>query len=164
MIGSVLFAPSKAAQNHPFRLWTRSDEGAQEVGVSRLGAFDLFCGLDTEAIDEIARAAREKTIPGGTPLIRQGQVGNEIFLLEEGSVGVFAEGSEVKRLIGVLIDPAVFGEMAVANRERIRTASVETITDSKLLVIPIPDLLAYLKRFDALRNNLRRIIAERTPK
>ena len=54
--------------------------------------------------------------------------------------------------------------MAVVNRERVRTASVEAITDLKLLAIPIDELIGYLKRFETLRTNLRRTITARSPK
>ena len=43
-------------------------------------------------------------------------------------------------------------------------ASVEANTDLKLLVIPMPDLLGFLRRFAALRYNLRWLIAKRSSK
>jgi CRP-like cAMP-binding protein len=168
MIGSVLFASSQEKLT-PFGLRHRlsfgdRDSVQQPIGASRLGIFELFGGLDTEAIEEIAGSTKERRVKAGTRLIRQGQVGKEIILLEEGSVGIYSEKSDVTQLIVVLDGPAVFGEMAVVNRERVRTASVEAITDLKLLAIPINDLIGYLKRFETLRTNLRRLIAARTPK
>jgi CRP-like cAMP-binding protein len=168
MIGSVLFASSQVKQTpvglrHQLSLGDTASE-PQPIGASRLGIFGLFAGLDTEAIDEIAGSAKERCVQAGTRVIRQGQVGKEIFLLEEGSVGIYSEKGEVTQLIVVLDGPTVFGEMAVVNRERVRTASVEAITDLKLLAIPIDELIGYLKRFEALRTNLRRMIAARSPK
>ena len=166
MTGSVLFASSQP-KHTPFGLRHQlslvvGDSEPQPIGPSRLGTFGLFGGLDTEAIAEIARSAKERWVRAGTRVMRQGQIGKEIFLLEKGSVGVYSENGEVFQLITVLDSPSVFGELAMLNRERIRTASVEAITDLKLLTIPIQDLLGYLKRFAALRTNLRRMIAART--
>lgn len=168
MTGSVLFASCEKRQT-PLGLRRRFslDDSASEprpIGASRLGIFGLFGGLDTEAIAEIAARATERSVKAGTRVICQGQVGKEIFLLEEGSVGIYSEKGEAIQLITVLDSPAVFGEMAVVNRERVRTASVEALTDLKLLAIPIDDLLGFLKRFAALRTNLRWMIAARSPK
>jgi cyclic nucleotide-binding protein len=168
MTGSVLFASCDKKQT-PLGLrhrWSLVDSASepQPIGASRLGIFALFAGLDTEAIAEIAASSKEKCFKAGARVIHQGQVGKEIFLLEEGSVGIYSEKGEVTQLIAVLENPSVFGEMAVVNRERVRTASVEAITDLKLLAIPIDDLLGFLKRFAALRTNLRWMIAARTPR
>jgi len=168
MIGSVLFASSqeKLTPLGPRHRLSFGEKFSIEesVGASRLGKFGLFSGLDTEAIAEIAGSAKQRSVKGGTRIIRQGQVGKEIFLLEDGSVGIYAENGDAAQLIVVLDGPTVFGEMAVVTRERIRTASVEAITDLKILSIPINKLIGYLKRFEPLRTNLRRMIAARKPK
>ena len=167
MTGSVLFA-SSPEKHTPVGLRRRLSLGNTDpepltISASRLGVFELFGGLDIEAMAEIAGRAKEIRLQAGTRLIRQGQVGKDIYLLEEGSVGIYSENGEATRLIVVLDSPTVFGEMAVVTRERIRTASVEAITDLKLLAIPIHDLIGFLKRFVVLRTNLRRMISARTP-
>ena len=134
---------------------------SSEIGIPRLGVFSLFDGLDTEAISEIARSAEEQWVKAGTVLIRQGQIGKEIYLLEAGSVAIYTWKNDVCRLIVEISAPAVFGEMAVINPERIRTSNVEAITDLKLLVIQIPEFILFLRRFDALRNNLLAMVRER---
>ena len=167
MTGSVLFAACEKKQTplglrYRFTLLDRISE-LQSIGPSRLGMFVLFGGLDTEAIAEIARSAKERRVKAGTRLIRQGQVGKEVFLLEEGAVGIYADAGDTVQLLTVLDYPTVFGEMALVDRERIRRANVEAITDLRLLVIPMDKMLGFLKRFAALRSNLRRTIASRAP-
>ena len=114
MIGSVLFASSQVKQTpfglrHQLSLGDTASE-PQPVGASRLGIFGLFAGLDTEAIAEIAGSAKEMWVKAGTRVIRQGQVGKEIFLLEEGSVGIYSEKGEVTQLIVVLDGPRSSGK------------------------------------------------------
>ena len=173
MTGSVLFAPR--AENQKSRgiwRWSRRTDSVRrshavfaspEIGVSRLGVFSLFAGLDTEAISEIARSAKDKWVKAGTVLIRQGQIGKEIYLLEAGSVAIYTEKNEACRLIAEIGAPNVFGETAVMNRERIRTCNVEAVTDLKLLAIPISEFVLFLRRFAVLRNNLLGMVSERAP-
>ena len=173
MIGSVLFA-SRAENQKSRGFWNwpgRPDSvrrsfsvlAPPEIGISRLGVFSLFAGLDTEAISEIARSAEDKWVKAGTMVIRQGQIGKEIYLLETGSVAIYTEKNDACRLIAEIDAPTVFGEMAVMNPERIRTSNVEAITDLKLLVIPISEFVLFLRRFVALRNNLLGMVSERPP-
>jgi hypothetical protein len=123
--------------------------------------FPLFEGASPEVIAEIAKACQERTVESGITIIHQGQVGKEIFLLEKGSVGIYVETDERVVLLTVLDAPTVFGEMALVHPERIRTASVKALTESRLLVIPIPIYLALLRRFELLKSNLKKLIAER---
>jgi len=134
----------------------------EEVEVSRLGAFEIFSGLPPEDLQQIVRNCRELTVPADTLIIRQGQVGNHIYLLEEGSVAIYKGPKETCPFQRSLGAPAVVGEMAVADPERIRTANVRSLTALRLLAIPIPAFLACLQRFPVLRTNLRRLLAERS--
>ena len=54
--------------------------GEQKVELSRLGAFEWFAGLNEEDLAEISLACEECTVQPGTIIIRQGQVGNEVYL------------------------------------------------------------------------------------
>ena len=173
MIGAVLFAPHAQNQkSRGFWRWSRRTDSVMEsptlitsteIGISRLGVFSLFAGLDTEAMFEIARSAKDRWVKAGTVVIRQGQIGKEIYLLEAGSGAIYTVENDRRRLIAVIQAPTVFGEMAVMNPERIRTSNVKAITNLKLLVIPISEFVLFLRRFAALRNNLIGIVNERTP-
>ena len=98
--------------------------GKQEVELSRLGAFEWFAGLNEEDLAEISLTCEERTVQPGTIIIRQGQVGNEVYLMEEGSVAIYRERTGASELLAVLHAPTVFGEMAIVNPERVRTASL----------------------------------------
>lgn len=134
----------------------------KKCDASRLHPFELFPGLQDEELAEIAQSCMELTAPPGTVLIRQGQVGKEVFLMEEGSVGVYREEGDSPQLLVVLQAPTVFGEMAVVNPERIRTATVKALTDLHLLTLPITPLLSFIQRFPLLRANLLELVAERS--
>lgn len=136
--------------------------GEKRVEVSRLRSFGLFAGLSDEDLTEIAYSCQELSVPSGTVIFRQGQVGNEVYLLEEGSVSVYREQQETYQSLAVLEAPTVFGEMAIVNPERIRTGSVKALTDLRLLTIPRGGFLSYLRRFPTLKNRLQQLIAGRS--
>ena len=134
----------------------------QKVELSRLGAFEWFAGLNEEDLAEISLTCEERTVQPGTIIIRQGQVGNELYLMEEGSVAIYREQAGASELLAILDAPTVFGEMAIVNPERVRTASVKALSNLRLLTIPVTPLVPFLRRFPTLRDKLRRLVAERS--
>lgn len=137
-------------------------EGKKGVDISRLLPFELFDGLEEEDLAPIAESCGELTVQSGTVMIRQGQVGDDVYLLEAGSVKVFRERGDTLHLIALLQAPTDFGEMAVVNPERIRTATVETASEVRLLTIPVLQFRAFLKRLPVLRKNLQKSVRRRT--
>ena len=135
--------------------------GEQKVKLPRLGAFEWFAGLNEEDLAEISLTCEERTVQPGTIIIRQGQVGNEIYLMEEGSVAIYREQTGASELLAVLHAPTVFGEMAMVNPERVRTASVKAQNNLRLLTIPVTSFVPFLRRFPTLRDKLQRLVAER---
>lgn len=133
----------------------------QRIQASRLCRFDLFAGLADDALAEIGRACQERSVARGTVLIRQGQVGNELYLLDQGEISVYRERKGSLQELAVVQAPAVFGEMAVFHPERIRTASVEASSDLRLLAIPVDVFLYFLRRWPTLKCQLQQLIARR---
>ncbi len=123
------------------------------VETSRLRAFELFVRLKEEDLTEIARICKEVMVPSGTILIRQGQVGKEVYLLEEGSVGIYREGTHIPQFLGALQAPTILGEMAMLDPERIRTVNVKALSNLRLLTISIDSFLPYIRLFPPLREN-----------
>ncbi len=136
--------------------------GAKKVDISRLRPFELFAGFKDEDLAEIAQTCSELSTPSETVIIRQGQVGSEMYLLEEGSMSIYRELKGETRALASIQAPSVFGEMALMNPERIRTASVKAMSDARLLTIHIGDFRALLRRFPDLKTRLQQLIAQRT--
>ena len=127
----------------------------------RLRRFELFASLREPELAEIARAGREMSVPTGTTIIRQGQVGEDVYLLEEGLINVYRERMDEIQMLALIDSPTVFGEMAIVTPERIRTASVKALTDLRLIAIPVTDMLLFLRRFPLLRKQLHDILLRR---
>ncbi len=135
-------------------------DSEKKVEISRLRAFDLFAGMGEAQLAEIAESVTETTAPAGTVLIQQGQVGREIFLLEEGTVRVYRGKPDAVGFYD-LQAPTLFGASALQDPERIRTANVKALNDLRLLTVQITPLLSFIRRTPPLREKLRQLMAER---
>ena len=136
-------------------------DSAKKVDPSRLRAFELFAGFSEDDLARIAEVCAEATVPSGSVLIREGQVGTDVFLLEEGVVNVYRGETSAAGILANLQAPTLFGERALVDPERIRTASVEAASDLRLLTIRINAFLSILQSFPLAKENLRQLLAAR---
>jgi len=133
----------------------------RKVKLANLRAFDLFAGLDDDTLMEVASICEEMTVPAGALIIRQGQPGDKVYLMQEGSVGIYHDEGDPTRYLAVPQAPAVFGEMAILSQGHVRTANVKAITKLRLLAVPIPAFDPFMHRFPKLKENLLNLVSER---
>ena len=131
------------------------------IDVSRLGPFDIFAGLESRDLAFIATNCKEMRVPLGSILIIQGQVGKDVYLLEEGAVRVYRGESESGQVLAVLEAPTIVGEMALLDPERIRTSNVKALTDLRLLSVPISTFIVLLGVYPSLKVKLRQLVNSR---
>jgi CRP-like cAMP-binding protein len=104
--------------------------------LSRKGKTDLirkiplFSECSRAELEAVATVADELHLPAGRVLIRQGDVGRELFVLVDGKVDVEQDGKR----IGTRSSGDFLGEIAVVTR-RPRTATVTALTDVRVLVL-----------------------------
>ena len=75
-----------------------------------------------------------KRFPTGTVLFREGDKGEEMFILQSGKVKISKKIRGVEKTLATLEKGEFFGEMAILN-DKPRSASAETIEDCEMLVI-----------------------------
>lgn len=80
-----------------------------------------------------------KRFKAGTVIFREGEKGDEAYVVLSGRVSIFKEAHGQKVVLGELGPNGVFGEMALLDSEP-RMASAEAIEDAMCLVIPEPSL------------------------
>jgi CRP-like cAMP-binding protein len=102
----------------------------KDAKIELLKRVPLFAGCSKKELAEIATLADELTLPAGTKLIAEGQLGHEFFALVEGEVDVTRQGKRVKHLEG----GEFFGEMALVSA-RPRNATVTATTPVRVLVV-----------------------------
>jgi CRP/FNR family cyclic AMP-dependent transcriptional regulator len=87
-----------------------------------------------------------KSLPKGTVLFREGDLGREMFIVQQGKVQVRKKVGSTEEVLAELSAGEFFGEMALLIGQD-RSATVEVIEDSKLLVIS-PETFASLLKSD----------------
>jgi CRP-like cAMP-binding protein len=122
-----------------------------------LAATKLFAALSPEQVQELARSAMRVHEPKGMVFSKEGERGDELVVLLEGSVEVRRDGV----VLAELGPGEHFGELALLDETARRSATVVAVT---------PVVVAYVSRhhFDALlahnlpvREALARVLRER---
>jgi len=70
----------------------------------------------------------------GDIIIKQGEVGNCLFVIQEGRVGVFHESNDKEIKIAELGPSEFFGEMGLFDKD-VRSATVRSVGESRILTI-----------------------------
>ena len=109
----------------------RSAERLQALA-DRLGAIDLFSGLDDIERARLADACPEHLYGARERIVRQGESGRSMFVVLEGSVRVTIEPSGQE--VAVTTAGGFFGEMSMLTGDP-RTATVTATDDAVLLEI-----------------------------
>lgn len=99
-------------------------------GLPLLQPLPIFAPLGPSRIEALARQARRVEFPAGTIIVREGESGDEFFVIESGRVRV-THGSQFVREEG---PGEYFGEIALL-RDVPRTATVTALEDTALLTI-----------------------------
>lgn len=83
----------------------------------------------------------------GDLIVRQGEKGNQAFLIQSGKVKIYAEHDGKAKDLAVLGAGEIFGEMALISEE-VRTASAVALENCNLIVITRPMVIEKLARTD----------------
>jgi len=94
----------------------------------------LFAGLRPFQAKVVTLMGELKSFPKGQPIIRQGEMGNEMYVVINGTADVFMHSSEQSRKLGSLERGDVFGEMGLI-RHHERIADVIATQDVEVLAV-----------------------------
>ncbi len=100
------------------------------------------------------------TFKAGTSVIKEGEPGQEMFVVESGSVEVFRGSGRKERRLSLLEAGDFFGEMALLDNQP-RSASVRAATDCQLLVIDATTLDHMLRQHAEVAVRMLRNLAGR---
>jgi hypothetical protein len=100
--------------------------------------------LPVPAIEGLALRLRRSRVPAQTDVFREGDPGDDFYIIESGRVAVIDDGQEIRRL-----GPGdAFGEIALL-RAVPRTATVRTLEDTELAALSGPQFVAAVTGFSA---------------
>ena len=91
----------------------------------------------------MARGALGKVFHDGDVIIRQGDVDDCMYVIQEGQVEIVLENQGQENVLSVLDTGDFFGEMALFDKD-VRSATVRAVGDAKVLTV---DKKSLMRRF-----------------
>lgn len=122
--------------------------------VALLRRVPLFAGLGRHELRSIASVASRRVVPAGEIACREGDPGDEFFVIDAGRVRV-AQHGRVLREMGA---GEFFGELALLDRGP-RSATVTAITDASLTVLREQDFAMLIDEIPAIAHKLLAYLA-----
>ena len=116
----------------------------------------LFAPLSLIALERVARRLHAEEVAAGIDVIREGERGEQFYLIEMGVLEVVHGPTSVRRLT----TGDHFGEIALL-RGTTRSATVRTVTASRLLRLESGDFLAAVTQHATSSDRLESIVAVR---
>jgi CRP-like cAMP-binding protein len=90
-----------------------------------------------------------KAYAAGEVIVREGEVGNCMYVVQEGQVEVFVESDEGELRLDIHGPGAFFGEMAVFDRD-VRSATVRALGQARVLTVDKKNLMRRIHQDPAL--------------
>jgi hypothetical protein len=130
-VNDLVLLPALLATTRIITLW---DVLALKLGENPHRTIPLFAGLRPSQAKIVTLMGELKTFPGGQPIIREGEIGNEMYVLVKGTADVFINSSIHRRMVRTLKRGDVFGEMGLI-RHNERTADVIANEDVEVIAV-----------------------------
>jgi CRP/FNR family transcriptional regulator, cyclic AMP receptor protein len=128
----------------------------QDDKIARLEAVPLLADCTRRQLKAVARITEVIEVPAATVLARQGQPGNEFYLIVDGSARVEVSARKRARLS----PNAFFGEMSLLDGGE-RSATVIAETPMRLLVIKRRDFSTLLREAPELTQGILATLSRR---
>jgi putative peptide zinc metalloprotease protein len=120
-----------------------------------------FSTLDGERLRRLAARLERLEVSTGETIIRQGEAGEECYVLRSGRVEVLTSGARGDERILATLDPgSLFGEAALLT-DGLRNATVRALKPSTLLVLRRTDLLEVLGEDRQTRERMLELVRMR---
>lgn len=116
----------------------------------------LFASTPANVLSSIAPIMREVAYAEGQEVVRKGEVGNCMFIIHRGEVGVY----DGDRLLATLREGDVVGELALLDAEP-RSATVTALVDTVLFRIDQADFYDLMEERDEVMQNIIRMLCRK---
>jgi CRP-like cAMP-binding protein len=122
--------------------------------LDHLSSIGLFGALSRKELQRIAKASDEVKVKAGHELVRQGDVGREMFVVVEGQATVKRNG----RKVATMGPGGTIGELSLLDKGP-RTASVTCDTDCTVLVLGAREFIGVLDDVPGLAHKVMAALA-----
>jgi CRP/FNR family transcriptional regulator, cyclic AMP receptor protein len=128
----------------------------QDTKVQALKRAPLFEGLSRKELVLLARVTEDLEVPAGKVLCREGQTGQEFFVIVEGKTDVTSKGEHV----ATRGDGDFVGEIALLEDTK-RTATVTATTPLRLFVLTRRDFRQLVNENRSVERKVMQALARR---
>jgi CRP/FNR family cyclic AMP-dependent transcriptional regulator len=128
----------------------------QDTKVKSLREAPLFEGLSKKELTELARRSEDLELDAGTVLCKEGEIGQEFFVIVEGEVDVKRKG----RRLGTRGAGDFIGEIALLE-DMERTATVTAKTPLRVFVLTRPTFQHLVNENPGVERKVMRTLARR---
>ena len=125
---------------------------SHEDMIRDLKTFPLLSSLSDEDLALLAGVMREQSFPAGTEILREGETGEEMYLLLEGNVDVLKTTPFGEPYVTASLQDSYhcsFGEMALIDRGT-RSATVRAKTDCVALSLDYEDFRRFCREYPSI--------------
>ena len=121
----------------------------------------LFRGISAESVSHIVQLFDRTVCPPNTVIVREGDPGDSLFIIEAGLVEVFLQSATGETTVISRLGPGeAFGEMSVLTGEP-RSAGVRTVAATTVRIVPRERFLQAASETPLLLFNLSRVLVGR---
>jgi hypothetical protein len=157
----LVLLPALLATTRIITLW---DLLYLKLGSNPQKTIPLFEGLRPWQAKIVTLMGEIKAFPKGRTLIRQGEMGNEMYVLIKGAAEVVLNSSDHPKRLNTLGRGDVFGEMGLI-RHHERTADVIALEDVEVLAVNERFLTRIMRRYPRIASkiffNISKIVSDR---
>src|SRR5271157_4961406 len=138
-----------------------SPNGREERRLRLLERVDVFRVLPEPSLRQLAQQGREVIFGRGEVVLRQGDPGQSLFVIDLGEVVISVARDNAPPVeVNRLGPSAFFGEMSLLTGEP-RSATVTTAVQSRMLMIDKPAFEAVMRQSPHLAEAISRVLVER---
>lgn len=152
---------------HPYLQRNNQKEISMESAVSLtdkillVREIDIFSDLSVSELAAVAAVTEAVSHPAGQVVIREGDMGENMFLIVKGRVAVIKNlGADNELELDQIDTGDYFGEMALFE-DRKRSASIRTLVDSEFLVLHKAEFNEIVHEFPEIALNACRVLSDR---
>ena len=128
----------------------------QDTKVQALKRAPLFEGLSRKELVLLARVTEDLEVPAGKVLCKEGETGQEFFVIVEGEIDVTSKGKRVATRVG----GDFVGEIALLENTQ-RTATVTAQTPLRLFVLTRQDFRRLVSDHRSIEQKVMQALARR---
>ncbi|MBI2368797.1 MAG: Crp/Fnr family transcriptional regulator [Deltaproteobacteria bacterium] len=126
-----------------------------------LKRINIFEDLPESVLNELARIAREETVPRHTAIYLPDEPSTDIYILKEGRVKLYRLSNDGRELTLAILRPGeIFGELALVD-DGPRQSVAQALDDVYVYAIKKPEFERVLRRHHDLALRISRLLAFR---